>query len=225
MNKPAHLLVHPSKPGDPPSLLEGLKHLLAFELATGGSLSIINRLDRETSGLVLIAKNQQTASKLGKAKQNRAFEKSYLAIVHGEPEVDNFSISAPICRKREVEPSEIYVRQTVHESGKLSESEFEVLERLDGVSLLKCKLLTGRTHQLRVHLEHAGWPIVGDKIYGHDGGAYLEFINTGWTNKLAKQLEINRQALHASELVWGSHRWTAPLPQELREFLKKKGAN
>ena len=79
VDKPAHLLVHPSKPGNPPTLLDGLRHLLAYDIANGARLSIINRLDRETSGLVLIAKNPETARHFGIAMQDRRIHKEYLS--------------------------------------------------------------------------------------------------------------------------------------------------
>lgn len=225
VNKPAHMLVHPSKPGQIHTLLDELQQLLVYELANGAKISILNRLDRETSGLVLVTKRTEVARLLAKAWQKREFTKTYLAIVHGLPVDDRFSVKASICRKVDVEDSEINIQRMVHRSGKASHSDFEVIGRFGDVSLLKCRLQTGRTHQLRVHLEHVGHPIVGDKIYGHDGSPYLEFVKSGWTRALQNRLQISRHALHASGLEWGSHYWQAPFPEELREFLKKKGAN
>jgi len=223
LDKPAHLLVYPSKPGGPVTLLDELEQLLVFELATGGQISIINRLDRETSGLVMVAKTREAAGILGKAMDRKEFQKSYLAVVHGWPENDEFEVDAPILRMGEVIPSPIYIRQMVHPAGKASLTRFRVLKRfLRGsgrFSLLECQPVTGRTHQIRVHLEHAGFPIVGDKIYGHTGKAYLEFIETGWTPGLEEQLLLNRHALHAAELAWRHEKWRAPLPVELERFI------
>lgn len=225
VNKPAHLLVHPSKPGNPPTLLDGLQQLLIYELATGGQISIMNRLDRETSGIVLVAKHAGAATRLARAKERNEFTKIYRAIVHGHPARADFEIDAPILRKGEVSPSEIYVRQAVHPGGVASITKCRVLDRFDKAgapfSLLECELITGRTHQIRVHLESVGHPLVGDKIYGHSGRAYLDFIKTGWTEALEAELLLNRQALHAAELIWQDWHWKAPFPDDLAEFLKK----
>ncbi len=223
LDKPAHLLVYPSKPGGPVTLLDELEQLLVYELATGGQISIINRLDRETSGIVLVAKTREAARVLGKAMDRKQFQKSYHAVAHGWPENDGFEVDAPILRMGEVATSPIYIRRTIHPAGKASLTRFRVLKRfLRGggkFSLLECQPVTGRTHQIRVHLEHAGYSIVGDKIYGHSGDAYLEFIETGWTSRLAGQLFLDRHALHAAELVWKNERWRAPLPVELVRFI------
>ena len=105
VDKPAPLLVHPSVPGNPPTMLDGLEGLLAFDLANGAALSIINRLDRETSGVVLVAKNRKWASRFAKAMERRQVKKEYLAIVWDWPGEDDFTIDAPIRRKGEIEDS------------------------------------------------------------------------------------------------------------------------
>lgn len=196
-----------------------------FELANGGQVSIMNRLDRETSGIVLVAKHAAAASTLAKAQQGGEFTKIYRTIVRGWPEWDEWDIDAPICRKGEVSESEIYIRQTVDGGGAESLTKCRVISRLSKhghqFAVLECELITGRTHQIRVHLEHAGYPVVGDKIYGHSGQAYLDFIEEGWTTELQKALILNRHALHATELKWRDFHWKSPLPDDLQEFLKK----
>jgi len=231
VDKPAHLLVHPSVPGNPTTLWDGLKEWLAFELVNGGQVSIITRLDRETSGIVLVATTTGAARRLGMAMQAKAFTKTYLAIVWGWPTDDEFEVDAPLLRKGEIEESPVWVKQTVHPSGKNSRTTFRVLQRFnkatsngDRFSLVECHPETGRMHQIRVHLQHAGHPMVGDKLYGKPGEhCYLEFIETGWTNSLEKQLLLNRQALHSSKLSWsdeqGPHEWVCPLPKELENFI------
>ncbi len=220
-------MVHPSKPGNPPTLLDGLQQLLVYDLATGGQLSILTRLDRETSGLVLVAKHKAAATRLGKAMAERQFQKTYLAIVHGWPTQESFVIDAPILRKGEVEPSEIHVRQLVHPDGRPSRTECRVTGLYGSeqrpYSLIECRLITGRMHQIRVHLESIGHPIVGDKIYGHDGSPYLQLVAGGWSEQLKDLLRLDRHALHATRLAWDDHEWHAPLPEVLREFLKKEG--
>lgn len=223
VDKPAPLLVHPSVPGNPPTLLDGLQALLAYDIANGAALSIINRLDRETSGVVLVAKNKATARQFGIAMQNREVEKEYLALAHGEAPSQRFTIDAPILRAGEVEKSEIWVKQIPHPDGAACLTEFEVIRQAGGLpddpltrptTLLRCLPKTGRMHQIRVHLKHAGLPMIGDKIYGPDQRCYLEFIETGWTPKLAGKLLLPRQALHCSRMaIAGIGEWLAPTPE------------
>lgn len=230
VDKPAPLLVHPSVPGNPPTMLDGLEGLLAFDLANGARLSIINRLDRETSGVVLVAKNKEWAGHFGRAMKARRVRKEYLAIVWGWPEDDRFTIDASIRRRGEIEESPIWVRQCVDPGGQASETEFAVERRFGRettnggrFALLRAKPGTGRMHQIRVHLAHAGFPIVGDKIYGPDERCYLEFIEKGWTPELEKTLLLPRQALHSAHMdleVGGRlFAWDCGLPGELEGFV------
>ena len=226
MDKPAHLMVHPSNPGNPPTLWDGLRLLLAYELANGGQISIITRLDRETSGVVLIAKHRGMARTMSKAMERGEFSKTYLAVVSGWPVEDEFVIDAPLVRKGEVESSPVWVRQIAHPSGKACFTEISVKRRfqraIDGetrpFSLLECRPRTGRMHQIRAHLHHAGFPILGDKLYGPDERCYLEFIETGWSPALARRLLLDRQALHAHRLEWRDFVWVCPLSADLAAF-------
>lgn len=227
VDKAAPLLVHPAGPKREPTLLGGLRVLLAYELANGGRLSIINRLDRETSGLVLVAKNRATAGAFGRAFASREVRKEYLALVRGWPERAAWRVEAPLRRLGEVAPSPVWVRQCVDPGGRPAATGFRVLKRFerDGerCSLLRCRPETGRMHQIRAHLEHAGHPVVGDKIYGGDGSSYLEFIASGWSGELERRLWLPRHALHGSRLTvrvgdrWVS--WRCALPADLRAFV------
>ena len=118
VDKPSPLLVHPSVPGNPPTLLDGIKSLLAYEIANGASLSIINRLDRETSGVVVVAKNKITARRFGIAMQDREIKKEYLAIVKGSPKKTKFRVCEPIIRAGEIIESPVWVKRMVHPDGK-----------------------------------------------------------------------------------------------------------
>jgi 23S rRNA pseudouridine1911/1915/1917 synthase len=223
VDKPPFLQVHPSKPSDEATLWHHLRELLAFELANGGQISLVNRLDRETSGVVLVAKTAAAARQMGLRMLRQEFRKEYTAIVWGWPARDAWDVNAPIIRQGERIPSAIYLKRTVHPDGAPAQTRFRVLERCtrggDKFSLIQAEPLTGRTHQLRVHLAHAGFPVVGDKIYGPDERCYLEFIQTGWTASLEAKLLLNRHALHATALKMGDHEWRAALPPDMREFI------
>jgi len=191
VDKPPFLLVHPTKPTGAPTLWSELKHLLAFEIANGGQVSIVNRLDRETSGLVLVAKNAAAARRFGLMMQEQRIAKEYLAIIWGWPEWDSKLVDAPLARQGIHTPSPIWLKQTIHPAGAPACTEFTVERQFrrgaagDRFSIVRARPQTGRTHQIRVHLASLGHPIVGDKIYGPDEKLYLRFIETGWTPELA----------------------------------------
>ena len=221
VDKAAPLLTHPTGEKNEPTLWHGLHELLAYEVATGGQVSLINRLDRETSGITLVAKNAEAARELGKAMQARLLHKEYYAVV---PLWSAACCAEPILRMGDVAPTRIHVRQCCHPAGKECRTEFEVLSRCSGMALLRCRPHTGRMHQIRVHAAHMGHPLVGDKIYGGDESCYLEFIATGWTPELARRLILPRQALHACRLTfpWRGREITveSPLPDDMKQLLE-----
>jgi 23S rRNA pseudouridine1911/1915/1917 synthase len=226
VEKPPLLLVHPTKPDGARTLWGELKHLLAFEIANGGQVSIVNRLDRETSGLVLVAKNAGAARRFGLMMQEQRIAKEYLAIVWGWPEWESKTVEAPLARKGVHSPSPIWLKQAIHPAGAPARTDFTVEKRFvrgmpgDRFSIIRAVPQTGRTHQIRVHLASLGHPIVGDKIYGPDEKLYLEFIETGWTPELASQLLLPRHALHSAALqIDSGERWVSPLPPDLASFL------
>ncbi len=227
VDKPAPLIVHPANRKIEANLLGGVKVLLSYEMETGGALSIITRLDRETSGIVLIAKHREAARDLGRIFERRQAEKEYLAIVHGWPEQEEWKCTGPILRKGDVEKSEIWLRQMVHEAGKDCQTGFRVEQKFTRnarqFSLVRCFPKTGRMHQIRVHLSHLGHPIVGDKLYSGDGREYLEWMATDWTEELEERLLLDRHALHAAKLAipWNGRglEWSSPLARDLQRFL------
>jgi 23S rRNA pseudouridine1911/1915/1917 synthase len=225
VDKPPFLLVHPTKPGGAPTLWKQLRELLAFEIANSGQVSIVNRLDRETSGLVLVAKTSAAARRYGLLMQGRRLKKQYLAIVSGWPEWETKVVDAPLDRQGRHQKSEIWLKQMIHPAGTPAQTEFCVERRFtklsatDKFSLIRAIPHTGRTHQIRVHLASIGHPIVGDKIYGPDEQLYLRFIETGWTQELERQLLLPRHALHSAKLtVVGEMEWESPLPSDLSGF-------
>lgn len=229
VDKPAPLQVHPSTPNGTWTLWHGLNGLLAYEMANGGQISIINRLDRETSGTVLVAKNQPAARRFGIAMQERQFHKTYLAIVHGWPEWETLDLDSPILRKGEVQESPIWVKQMVHPDGAASRTQFHCLKKVTHpqagrLALVEVKPITGRMHQIRVHAAHLGHSLLGDKIYGPDESCYLDFIETGWTADLERRLSFSRQALHSHQLAVdlpeGKLVWEAPLPVDMAAWLR-----
>lgn len=228
VDKPAGLLVHPTKPDGRPTLWEGLRALLSYEIATGGQVSLINRLDRETSGVVLVAKNAPAARAAGRAMQRGEIHKEYLALVFGWPEWEEREVDAPIIRLGEVAESQVWLQRAVHPAGQVAITRFRVESRHRHgdrrFALVRAWPLTGRTHQIRVHAAHVGHPVIGDKIYGVDSRLYLDFIEKGWTPALEAKLWLARHALHAARLsclLGGiSHDWQAPLPADFAKFLQ-----
>ncbi len=248
VDKPPFLLIHPTKPNGARNLWKELRELFAFEIASGGQVSIVTRLDRETSGLVLVAKTASAARRFGLLMQRRQLKKEYLAIVCGWPEWESKFVNAPLDRQGKHQRSAIWLKQMVHPAGAPAQTEFHVercftrsagrarpvraglalgapLENsreIDKFSLIRAIPITGRTHQIRVHLNRLGHPIVGDKIYGPDEQLYLRFIEKGWTPELEQRLLLPRHALHSARLaIEGEREWTSPLPPDLAEFANK----
>ena len=235
VSKPAHLLVHPTRPGGPVTLLDHLRGLLAYEIACGGQVSLIHRLDRETSGLMLVAKSRAAARFFSLAMMRGAVRKEYAAVVWGWPRWEALDVDAPLLRQGERQPSRIWLKRMVHPDGAPALTRLTLVRRFEReiagsrtkFSLIRAVPDTGRLHQIRVHLAHAGFPIVGDKIYGPDEGCYLRFIETGWTPELARILLLDRHALHAQRLAFpvlgglagALHTVEAPMPPDLEAFL------
>ncbi len=206
VDKAAGVLIHPTTPGGPRTMWDDARDLLAYEIANGGQVSIINRLDRETSGLVLLAKTAAAAREAAMAMAAGKVRKEYRALVFGWPEWERLDVEAPLRRAGEVEESRIWLKRGVHPGGADARTGLEVLEQAEWsggrqVALVRARPTTGRTHQIRVHLAHVGSPVVGDKIYGPDEGWYLRFIEDGWTEKMAEALWLPRHALHSAGLA------------------------
>lgn len=229
VNKPSPMAAHPSKPGDHGTLWHYLCDLLAFERINGGQVSIITRLDRETSGLTLVAKSQSAARSLCRQMELRRIHKAYLALVWGWPAENHWLINGPLARLGESATSKIWLKQAIHPQGAPATTRFEVVSRFEKTTtngsrfaLVRAFPITGRMHQIRVHLQASGHSIVGDKIYGPDESCYLEFIETGWTHSLQTTLLLPRHALHAEHLLLEESgiEWRAPIPRDMASFTR-----
>jgi 23S rRNA pseudouridine1911/1915/1917 synthase len=225
--KPPHLLSHPTRPDGAPTLLGWLQARFPGEF-----LALANRLDRETSGVILVARSPGVASELGRMTMRREIEKFYLALVTGQCAAEYGFIDAPLGRLGLSDDNPIWLRRGVIPPGDprpsaAAQTEFRLLGTGEEMSLLRLHALTGRLHQLRVHLAHIGHPVIGDKIYGPDPHLYLKFIGEGWTEEHAAKLILRRHALHAHELrFWWrgvEQRFVAPLPEDLGVLVENAG--
>lgn len=193
---------------------------------------ICHRLDRETSGVLVMAGNPAAAAALKGCFADKRAAKTYLAIVHGDPPWPDAATGAettldfPLALAQPGDPSRLpHVRMLVRDGGLPSITRVSVVERVAGFALVRCRLITGRQHQIRAHVAHAGHPIVGDKLYRAGEDAFIAFCDRGWTRALAETLLLPRHALHAARIVIPHPtRGTpldveAPLPWDLAAFL------
>jgi len=172
-----------------------------------GEGRLVNRLDRETSGLVLVAKSSEVAGELGKLIESSAVRKEYSAIVHGNVSPEELTIDAPLGKD---DASIVAIKDKVRPDGASAQTSAQVRARFERAgqkfSLLDVWPVTGRKHQIRIHLAHAGHPIVGDKLYGGDEQIYLRFVRNELTEEDRRKLILENHALHAARL---SFRWRA----------------
>lgn len=165
VNKPTNMPTHPSRGNTLPTLANAV---VAY-MGDGFVFRAVNRLDKNTSGIVLIAKDAVTSAKLGDMMKKHEFGKKYVAVLKGVPQGKSGTISAPI--ERECEGS---IKRCVREDGKAAVTEYEVLSLInDKASLCEFRPKTGRTHQIRVHASYIGHPLLGDEMYGGGEGEYL----------------------------------------------------
>jgi 23S rRNA pseudouridine1911/1915/1917 synthase len=228
VDKPAGLLVHPTKPGGPRTLWNGLCELLGYELATGGQVSLVNRIDRETSGVLLVAKNSKAARAAGMAMQRGGVRKEYVALVFGWPEWDEKVVEGPIVRLGEVASSAVWLERTVHPRGAPAVTRFHVERRLSlpqvrRFSVFECLPQTGRAHQIRVHLASAAsrfW--VTRSMREETVTTWISLIVDGRRN--GRRALAPRHALHSSrlclELCGRKFDWSSPLPDDLAGLIE-----
>jgi len=209
VNKPTGLVVHPGS-GNMCGTLQNAVLAHAPETAHVPRSGIVHRLDKDTSGLMVVAKTLAAQVSLVRQLQVRSIKREYIALVHGEVPQDG-AVDAPIGRHPVSR-----TRMAVVAVGKPARTHYRVVERFDGITLLRLALETGRTHQIRVHMASIGHPLVGDAVYGRTALPAYCPRHAG---------DFPRQALHAealglrhpaSSLVM---RWTAPLPEDMRTLL------
>lgn len=199
LNKPAGLVCHPTKGDQYSSLISRVR----LYLPEAASPHLINRLDRETSGVIVVAKSDTLARRLRGLWEARRVQKEYLAIVHGHLARDTFKIDAPI---GDDPNSVISIKGTITYEGAPSLTSVGLIKnftREEGeFALVKAAPATGRKHQIRIHLAHVGHPIVGDKLYGGDELRYLRFVQYAQTDEDKKALILENHALHAETLAF-----------------------
>ncbi len=206
VNKPRGMVVHPAPGHTSGTLVNGLMHHCTDLSGINGVMrpGIVHRIDKDTSGLLMVAKNDMAHESLVNQLVAKTVTRRYKAIVHGVIPHDKGTIDAPIARDKKERQS-----MTVDENGKHAVTHFQVLERFKDFTLVECRLETGRTHQIRVHMKYIGYPLAGDPKYGPK-----------------KTLDMNGQALHAGILGFDHPRtgeyiqFEAPIPEVFEDALK-----
>ncbi|PGK47789.1 RluA family pseudouridine synthase [Bacillus anthracis] len=205
VNKPRGMVVHPAPGHISGTLVNGLMHHCTDLSGINGVMrpGIVHRIDKDTSGLLMVAKNDMAHESLVNQLVAKTVTRRYKAIVHGVIPHDKGTIDAPIARDKKERQS-----MTVDENGKHAVTHFQVLERFKDFTLVECRLETGRTHQIRVHMKYIGYPLAGDPKYGPK-----------------KTLDMNGQALHAGILGFDHPRtgeyiqFEAPIPEVFEDAL------
>ncbi len=221
LDKPAGLPIHPTARYHKGTLVSLLRERFGECFAEPA-----HRLDRETSGLVVCGRTTESCRLLGRLFLSREVHKEYLALCEGHPPEDAFTVDAPIAEGTELIRIAVRIDFQV---GKESRTRFQVLQRFtregEPFSLLRCFPETGRQHQIRIHLREAGFPLVGDKMYGPDPGYFDRFSKHCLEPEAWLRLRLPRHALHAARISF-PHPGTgervsfeAPLPEDLRDFL------
>ena len=209
VNKPKGMVVHPANGNPDGTLVNAIMAICKDSLSgIGGEIrpGIVHRLDKDTTGVLVIAKNNYAHQNIAKQIQDRTTKKIYIALVKGKINEDNGVIELPIGR----DPTD-RKKMAVVKGGKPALTKFKVLRRYEGYTLLEIELKTGRTHQIRVHMSHIGHPVVGDSVYSNGKNPF----------------GVTSQMLHAHVLGFvhptkGEYmEFIAPLPEEFDEILKK----
>lgn len=220
LDKPAGLPIHPTARYHHNTLVEQAKKKYGFRADPA------HRLDRETSGLVVCGRTLEACQRLMKSFMNGVVKKQYLAVVEGQPPHDEFHVDAPIAEGTEL----IRIAVRIDESGRSARTRFVVEQRFerDGAkfAVLRCFPETGRQHQIRIHAQHVGFPLVGDKMYGPDPGYFDRFTKQQLEPEAWERLRLARHALHAARISFrhpGTREtvsFDAPLADDLIAFMQ-----
>jgi 23S rRNA pseudouridine1911/1915/1917 synthase len=220
VDKPAGLVVHPAAGNLDGTLVNALLHHCAGKLSGIGGVArpgIVHRIDKDTSGLLVVAKTDVAHEGLAKQFAAHSINRRYLAIVNGVPRPTEGKVDAPLARSAANRKKIAIVEGS---RGKRAVTHWRRLEVLKDAALVECRLETGRTHQVRVHMASMGHPLLGDPVYGRSGKNH---------GKLLKELGFHRQALHAAELGLThpvtKHRlsFTSPMPPDMQELFNALG--
>jgi 23S rRNA pseudouridine1911/1915/1917 synthase len=225
VDKPANMAVHPSGRHLTDTLIQRVhaRYGAGFELEKGGAPRLCHRLDRETSGVVIVSLNPIAHADVQQQFERREVDKEYFAIVHGVPERDHGVIDAPIGSAR---GSSIEIKMAITVDGQPCRTEWRVLERFRDCALLACEPVTGRQHQIRVHLESIGHPVVGDKLYGADESLFERGLDGELTKEDLRALGLSRHALHNHRVAFRTPATgervevVSPLPDDMRQWLE-----
>jgi len=218
INKPGWLVCHPSKNGPWSSLVGAVRERLQLE-----QVYLAGRLDRETSGVVLLGKSEPAGRHWQKALEEKKVRRSYWAILVGE--LEECAHASGFLGKDPDSPVFVKQRVTVNSrKSKKAETSFFPLFRANGYTLCAIVTKTGRKHQIRVHAQSLGFPLVGEKLYGVDENYYLDFCRAGWRKEWIEVLEMERQALHARTFgfVENGPTFVAPLSEDFIAFLDER---
>jgi 23S rRNA pseudouridine1911/1915/1917 synthase len=222
VDKPAGLVVHPAVGNRDGTLVNALLHHCAGQLSGIGGVArpgIVHRIDKDTSGLLVVAKSDAAHEGLAKQFADHSIERTYLAVVSGHPAPPAGTISERIGRS-DANRKKMAVLPKDSSRGKHAVTHYKVIERLDSCALVECRLETGRTHQVRVHLASTGHALLGDPVYGRANARLRPILH---------KLDFRRQALHAAVLgfihpVTGDRlRFESDLPPDMRELIDETG--
>lgn len=224
VDKPAGVVVHPSGRHVSDTLIQRVhaRYGAGFELEKLGAPRLCHRLDRETSGIVLVALDPAAHADVQQQFEQRHVEKEYLTIVRGVPDRDAGVVDLPIGTAR---VSTVALKMTVAADGQACRTEWRVLERFDDCALVACHPITGRQHQIRVHMHAIGHPVVGDKLYGVDESLFERSLDDLLTPDDLRELGMDRHALHNHRVVFRAPgtgervEVISPMPDDMRAFL------
>jgi 23S rRNA pseudouridine1911/1915/1917 synthase len=216
--KPPNLMVHKSKQNFRHNLIYQLREVHTPKFPTANT---VNRLDKDTSGIVMVALKKKALNELSLQFSQRTIKKTYFAVVVGTPQPLSGQILAPLGKIEEPSEDDLKVGRFVivgGENSKESETEYETIKTENGHSLVRLHPITGRTHQLRVHLAHIGTPIVGDLAYGFGADEYLEYC----AQKNITPIKAERHLLHCAEMEFtlrgDKFRVCSSLPKDFEVF-------